>query len=364
MVSTHPGLGHLRLGRTALALVLAVVAWGLLAPGAPARAAKGTSCQAVHVPVTVTGAPGETVYGELCRPAGKPRAVQLLVPGATYNHHYWDVPFQPARYSYVRKALEAGYATFNVDRFGSGLSTRPPSEQVTIRSSTEALHQVVEGLRSGAVGGRPFRRVVWIGHSYGALYGWLEASMFGGAVDAFVLTAVRHFVKPSGLEQALAANYPAAFDPKFAGAGLDEGYLTTMPGTRGDVFYHAPTADPRVIAVDERLKDIASATDLGGGLPLLDSPPPTGAPSRAIDVPTLLVAGAEDSLSCGEPDGLDCTEASVRAHEEPYYSAEARLEVMVARDTGHSLQLHRSAPRTSNKILDWLARARLAPPKK
>ena len=39
------------------------------------------------------------------------------------------------------------------------------------------------------------------------------------------------------------------------------------------------------------------------------------APSRAIRVPTLLVLGAHDNLACGPPDGIDCTEANVRAQE-------------------------------------------------
>ncbi|MGI5329773.1 hypothetical protein [Actinomadura nitritigenes] len=31
--------------------------------------------------------------------------------GLNYSHVYWNFPFQPGRYSYVRRANRAGYAT-------------------------------------------------------------------------------------------------------------------------------------------------------------------------------------------------------------------------------------------------------------
>lgn len=35
--------------------------------------------------------------------------MQLLVHGSTYNHLYWDFPYQNTYYSYVRAATRAGY---------------------------------------------------------------------------------------------------------------------------------------------------------------------------------------------------------------------------------------------------------------
>ena len=336
--------------------VLLVVAIGLLA-GPPTGADAAPGCQSLRVPVAVDGVPGAGLYGELCRPTGQARAVQLLVHGAGYNHLYWDWPVDPAHYSYVRRALAAGYATFNVDGLGAGASTRPASELLSPEHHAQALHGVVAQLRSGAIGGTAFRRVIWVGHSFGSLYGWLEADRYRD-VDAFVLTATAHVVKPSGLSTATADTYPAQLDPKFAGLGLDGGYLTTVPGTRDDLFYYAHGAERANIAADELLKDLTSGAELGQAIPLLDSAPPETAPSRAIDVPTLLVVGAQDALFCGPPDGLDCTAQNLRAQEAPYYSRKARLDVRVVPSTGHSLQLHRSAARTSGEILDWVGRLR------
>jgi pimeloyl-ACP methyl ester carboxylesterase len=152
----------------------------------------------------------------------------------------------------------------------------------------------------------------------------------------------------------VADSYPAFLDPKFASAGLDPGYLTTMPGTKGDVFYYTPNADPSVIALDEELKDTFTTTELAEGTPLISSPPPATAPSRAITVPTLVVLGDHDNIACGPPEGLDCTQTNVTAQEAPYYSPQAHMQVTIIPETGHDIQLHRSAADADQRILDWL----------
>jgi len=312
-------------------------------------------CQALQVPVSLAQVPGATLYGELCVPAdGTPSAVQLLVHGATYNSYYSDWPYRPNFYSYVRKMTRAGYATFNVERLGYGRSTHPDSTLVTLQNGTEALHQVVDKLRHGEIGSHAFSRVIWVGHSLGTLYGWLEAST-SRDVDAFVLTGLLHSVKPSWLALANQSAYSAALDPKFATSGFDAGYLTFKPGTRGPLFYWTPTAEPNVIALDERLKDTVSGTEFGAAVPLFNSPPARTAPSRAITVPTLLVLGEHDRVMC-DADGLVCNQHNVVKQETPYYSPEARLQVLIAPNTGHDLQLHKTAPATGEEILDWLSR--------
>jgi pimeloyl-ACP methyl ester carboxylesterase len=174
----------------------------------------------------------------------------------------------------------AGYATLNIERLGYyGRSTHPPSASVLLPTGTEALRQVVDKLRSGEIGGRPFSRVIWVGHSLGTLYGWLEASVSQN-VDAFVLTGLLHSVKPSWLTLAFQSVVPAPLDASFATSGLDTGYLTFKPRTRAPPFYWTPTADPNVIALDERLKDTVSGTELGAAVPLFNSPPPQTAPLR------------------------------------------------------------------------------------
>src|SRR5262249_28310665 len=148
--------------------------------------------------------------------------------------------------------------------------------------------------------------------------------------------------------------YPAALDASFATSGLDGGYLTFKPGTRGPLFYWTPTAQPDVIALDERLKDTVSGTEFGAAVPLFNSPPPTTAPSRAISVPALLVLGEHDRVFCDE-DVLICNQQNVANVERSYSSPPAKLQGLIAEDTGHDLQLHETAPATGEHILTWLS---------
>jgi pimeloyl-ACP methyl ester carboxylesterase len=326
-----------------------------VAVAAPSDArARLKTCEAAYVPAPDSGVPGATLYGVLCVPVDRTtHTVQLLVHGGTYTHAYWDPPLDPALYSYVDHAVAAGYATFAVDRLGYGLSTRPASADVTLSAGAAALHDVISALRTGAISGHAFSRVVWVGHSFGSIYAWVEASMFHD-VDAFVLTGALHAEKASFLAMAAADSYPAGSDPKFAGLGLDAGYFTTIPGTRGQLFYYLPGADPRVISLDEQLKDVYTLPELQEVAALSSSPPPATAPSRAITVPTLLVIGQHDNIFCGPPDGLDCTPSSVLAQEAPYYSPQAHLEAAVIPFAGHSINLHYAAPAADARIVRWL----------
>lgn len=339
-------------------LVLSLVVSAFLAPAtgtALAAGSGGPTCRDYLVPVAVEDGrpPQATVFGQLCYAGPRlPKTVQLLVHGITTNHLYWDFPIDNAYYSYVRAATAAGYATFNVDRLGAGASTRPPSPAVNISSGTVALHSVVQQLRSGAVG-RAFSRVLWVGHSFGAMLAWTEVARYHD-VDGVIVTGALHNVSPSFVQNALAtASIPANLDPHFAGLGLDDGYLTTLSGTRGNLLYFAPTADPRVIAVDEANKDTVTLAELATGLPLIQAPDANTSPSRLIDVPVLDVIGQHDADFCAA-DAVDCSSLeSVQRIEAPYYSPEAQLQIILVPATGHALNLHRTAPLWYAVGLTW-----------
>jgi pimeloyl-ACP methyl ester carboxylesterase len=328
------------------AIPVALVAAAALLVPAPSLASSGIDCEEVtaQVPIDEGGPSDHLIAGTLCRRSGStPDTVQLLVHGGTYNRSYWDWPTHSPYYSYVRAAAAVGYATLSIDNVGSGASSHPPSTELDVQSGVTGIHGVVSQLRSGALGGRAFEHVVWVGHSFGSIHAWNYAARFDD-VDAFVLTGALHAIKPSWVTQVLTAFVPA-------GGGLDPGYLTTAPGTRDDLFYYSPTAEPGVVAKDEATKDTLPITLVGE---IGASPPPAEAPSRSIHVPTLLVVGRRDGLFCGPPDGLDCTDAGVLAAEGPYYSPAADLDVETIALTGHVLSLHLTAPLTHTKILGWV----------
>jgi pimeloyl-ACP methyl ester carboxylesterase len=118
------------------------------------------------------------------------RAVQVLVHGAVYSHVYWDFPYQPEKYSYVRRANAAGYATLNIDRIGIRNSSHPPAASVTLQSNAAVVHQAITALRAGALG-TTFEKVVTVGHSYGTLTTMLEAEVYDD-IDAFMPTGILH----------------------------------------------------------------------------------------------------------------------------------------------------------------------------
>lgn len=322
-------------------------------PGAPA-----VVCTEEQVPVAaVPGGPADlTIFGELChRGPHLPRTVLLLVPGNTYNHGYWDVPGFSGRYSYARQAAEAGYAVFAVDPLGTGHSSHPVSTQVTLSALSFTMHQVVTALKDGTVGGPGVRSVVYVGHSLGAETGWLEAATYHD-VDALVSTGALH-----AFNQSTAAKYvhdieQASADPAFAALGLDAGYVTTLPGIRGEVFDNPEFVDPGVVAFDEATKDVGTLTESAQSV-VLAAAAPDSSVTRGVTVPVLIAVGGQDALNCGGVGGADCTgPGTVAASEDPYYAAADQPDVLVAPWAGHDLALAPDAPLTNAAIDAWLWR--------
>ena len=167
-----------------LAALLALLLLLVSLPGAPARAeaAGAVTCRDVLTPISVPGAAPGSIYGRYCRTAaanGNP--LQILVPGVTYTHLYWDLPGFNGRYSYAGFMNRHGYDTLAIDRLGIGRSTRPPlAMHVDAYSNADALHQVVDSVRTNGLAGRQYEKIVLTGHSYGTLTSDLNAQPGAG----------------------------------------------------------------------------------------------------------------------------------------------------------------------------------------
>jgi pimeloyl-ACP methyl ester carboxylesterase len=326
------------------------------------------------VPVALTdgGERSARLVGQVCFPtnvvASLSGAVQVLVSGTAYGRSYWDFPYAPDTYSYVRAAAQAGYTTFDFDRIGIGQSTHPLSTQVTVPANAATIHQAISLLRAGAVDGVRYDHVVIVGHSLGSLIAWYEAGTYHD-VDAVVISGILHSFNPAGVAQFVASLYPAALDPRFFGKVVDPGYLTTLPGTREASFYYPPDTDPNVVATDEALKETATvpeaagvfAQELPGVLRPLSEPVCALLPTmcdgvassvvygitRDITVPVLEVVGQYDALLCGGASGANrCRDVgTVRQDESTYFSGIARRCLAVAElpSSGHDLNLERNA---------------------
>ncbi|MET0237698.1 MAG: alpha/beta fold hydrolase, partial [Kibdelosporangium sp.] len=249
-----------------------------------ATAVAAVRCSTISVPVMLTLLP-QTVRGQLCLPAHRnPKTVQLLVHGGTYNRAYWDIGDK--RYSYQRDMAAAGFATFAIDCLGSGESSQPLSVLLTGMTEASVVSQVATKLRTGAVTGKPFGKVVLVGHSMGSGVVVLAAATFRNA-DGVILTGMTHSMNLPALTGILVGSVrPALLDPRLSRRGGDPGYVTTMPGTRR-VFHTPGDVAPAIVAADEAIKDQVPATVVPDLITLAFA----GPLSRRINVPVLIANG-------------------------------------------------------------------------
>jgi pimeloyl-ACP methyl ester carboxylesterase len=321
------------------------------ATAAPQALAAEVNCSDTDLPVAGPTAPA-TMHGRLCLPSGTaPAAVQLLVHGGTYNSAYWDLPYDASHYSYQRDMAKNGFATFAVDRLGTGRSTKPFSVPLLIGAEARSLHDVVGHLRAGRVGGLPFAKVVIVGHSVGSGIVAAEATTYHD-VDGVVLSGFTHLPSVPALALGAALGLqPVFLDSDLARLGSDPLYFATRPGARAGLFYAQGNADPRAIAADEATKDQVSVPGMGTVAVFGIVLPAT----LGIDVPVFQAVGGNDILFCGLLALRDCSSAErLRVQEAPYFSPSANLSTYVLPNAGHSLGLHQNADQYRNATRVWL----------
>jgi pimeloyl-ACP methyl ester carboxylesterase len=348
---------HMKRISTVMLAVLSLVALTLPAPAfASGNHGSGQQkCDEKTLRVKLAAEDTQTyeLKGWMCwKGALTDKTVQVLISGFTYDHYYWDFPYQADKYSYVREAVDDGYATFNIDRIGVGKSDRPvdPSK-VTLPAEAYVAQQVVTALRDGKVNHTKFKKVIGVGHSMGAGIWMIAAATYpnNSGVNGLILTDFLHQADPAVQAELGAARHRAQEDPKFDQMNLPEGYVTTRPGFR-HLYYNPDFADKKVIAVDEFLKQTATTGEIAT-LGLARDPVYTS----KITVPVLVVVGQKDSLFCNEAvAGLSCAnKEAVLAREGPAYNPKACLEAYVLPIAGHDTNLHYNAEKWFSEAEKW-----------
>ncbi|GAA0925062.1 alpha/beta hydrolase [Kribbella koreensis] len=283
------------------------------------------------------------IAGTLCRPRGRDRGVlQVLLPGGGYDRTYWSWRGDPRGPSYVEAMNRAGYATLALDRIGTGKSSAPPSTAFAPDSQTFTIHQVLRAFRH--------QRIVLVGNSLGSTVARMIAIHHPADVDGLILTGESSTPNWSAFEQLGADYIPATQHPLLAGRRLDDGYGALRPGVRRSWFYYGPAAADQVVARDEANPEPdVFPTDPEFGSVLLN---------RKIKVPVLVVVGRHDRLICDTgAGGSDCSSsATLLAGERPYYAPNADLQALVVPNTGHVLNLHRTAPALYSLLAQWAQR--------
>jgi pimeloyl-ACP methyl ester carboxylesterase len=335
---------------------------GMVGAGLPPATAATTAgaerasrhCQALMLPVTVmtqtqTQPSTQNVAAWLCVPRGGATTIFVTQPGTTYDHTYWDFPYEPDRYSFVRAINAAGYAVLNVDRLGTGASDHPPAADVTLDTHVAVLHQIVGQLREGKIGGRPFRRVVTVGHSQGSGISTTEARQFGD-VDGVVVTGWIHSNGSKTVAVPSSAFFwPAQADPKFLGTAVPAGYLTSRPDSRGAAFYYTPNADLNVISTDESTKTVSAGPEGPTAVAFGQQAP------EPVYVPVLSVLGDRDAFFCTATCSGDSQE-DPRPTEASSWNSKTCLEMRLQADDGHDINLHRNAQEWFALAIDWTHR--------
>ncbi|GAA5176190.1 alpha/beta hydrolase [Pseudonocardia eucalypti] len=341
---------------TAVDIGLDDVAEGVVVSAEPAESPSGADCKNIWFRVRqFASAPAnQRVFGQLCH-RGELSAdtpVQILIHGGSYNHAYWDWPYQPGKYSYVDAATKAGFATLNIDRLGYGHSDHPNPLTLDFNVAGFVTHQLVQALRSGEVGPK-FRKVVLNGHSMGGLTAQHAASEFHD-VDAVIVTGVGHNFAPKGIAQVADKFYPADIDPKFLGRGYPPGYLTTLPGNRAKTFVAPAKYDPKIEAYEERLKDTLSPTELTG----ITADSYNHSITRNIRVPVLYAIGQHDLIWC--PTTQDCN-TDPQARDEANYYRKGLYTRYVVPGSSHSINVTLAAPDFYRETFRWLAEQDIRP---
>ncbi len=263
------------------------------------------------------------------------RALQVCVHGATHYHLYWDLPeIDGISYSYARYMASRGYDVLAIDQLGTGASSQPDGDFVTLAETANALHQVLAALRtSDNPANHRFRRIALVGHSNGSLTSIFATGAYHDA-DALVTTAWEH------------TPHPLPFDPSAIIAVLTTPYIPATTFSEAfwiGAFYYVPSTDLALVdyeyshlgpAVQARaqfidLFRVGLNTSLSG--------------SVNVTVPVLVQDGNFDAL---QPSAFLSGEAA-------YYPRSPAVTLNFLTAIGHNINGHRNHLQSWTQIDAW-----------
>ncbi|KAL6703715.1 hypothetical protein ACN47E_009409 [Coniothyrium glycines] len=132
------------------------------------------------------------ISASYCTPDnGSTGTIQLLTHGIGFDKTYWDLNYNNYNYSYVNVALAAGYSTLAIDRYGIGNSSHgDPFNEIQAQAEVEALNEITKKLRAGSILeiNTPYKKVVHVGHSFGAVQSYWLSAIYPNNTDGVVLT--------------------------------------------------------------------------------------------------------------------------------------------------------------------------------
>lgn len=307
------------------AVRLCAIAILIFSFGAVAAAAESDDnsikVERVGIPVALSdGSPAEVAGYLYYKGSYHNRTLLLALHGANYNHKYWDVPvINGHEYSFARYMAEQKYAVLAIDQLGTGESSKPNGDLLTLDQTASAIHQVITQMRSDSnPTGYAFERVVTVGHSLGSINAVYEQGTYHDA-DAVVTTGMGHVPH--------AVPVPA----DFIAALLQFEYIAVPGELRPLMFYYAPGADPEVIQYDrDSLADLLPRAQLTTGIITAFNFDAAALRVGQVTGPVLVQLGEFDGLS----------PASLADGEAAYFTGASGVTVQSLPGVGHDFNTH------------------------
>ena len=222
----------------------------------------------------------------------------------------------------------------------------------------ESVYQVTRSLRAGIIDGigRPFDKIILIGHSFGSITAQTLSARHGDAVDALVLTGYTKRYKPDAPGVLLdGLTFPAAlFDERFK--SLPVGYVVLASKTgREYVLYSTPGEefDPDLYDFDFERQDVLALGDGLSALFAVDLAPDFKGPVQVVN-------GQADNVFCSLAIPIvthaDCGEGptSYTAQVGTLYPSASNFSYTNIQNTGHDLIFHYSFNETLGTVHDFL----------
>ncbi|KAF1947316.1 alpha/beta-hydrolase [Clathrospora elynae] len=132
------------------------------------------------------------ISAQYCRPdSGSKNKIQILTHGIGFDKTYWDLDYDNYKYSYVNVALNAGYSTLAIDRFGIGNSSHgDPFNEIQAQAEVEALNAVTLAVRNGHIReiDSSYKKVIHVGHSFGSVQSYWLSAKYPKNTDGLILT--------------------------------------------------------------------------------------------------------------------------------------------------------------------------------
>lgn len=201
----------------------------------------------------------ETVSGNYqlaatyCEPdAGPGHALQILTHGIGFDRSYWDLSYNNYNYSYVARAVGAGYSTLSWDRLGLGNSSHgEPVNEIQIFLEIAALKALTDRARAGLLCGVPHKhdKTVHLGHSFGSAMTFGLSAMYPDVTDGIVLTGFSQ-VPQFMAYFALGANFAPVKDIESLADSYDVGYVAPKSSIGVHIDFFGPgDFDPKLLEV-------------------------------------------------------------------------------------------------------------------